>query len=147
MIFSASASVDTFAHSTRSEGVRKYASGDFAQSLYFVICARATAAKASAARAIPVLFTVPPQIRSSRLRSVAFYRRKEASAVRTCGPAGGQAAEWKSSHGPRGLRPRTAGAGASGGGPVRESAASPGLEDGLDGLAGLGPDGLTARGS
>src|ERR1700730_16698651 len=60
MKVSASGSLESFAHSARSAGVKKYASGDFGQSLYFVTSAVATTERASAAKKIKPFFTVPP---------------------------------------------------------------------------------------
>ena len=62
MNFAASSSVRTFDQAFFSDGVRKYASADLLQSLYFDSCASAIAANASPAAAKSAFFTVPPRM-------------------------------------------------------------------------------------
>src|ERR1700747_2348626 len=63
MNFSASASLTILAHSARSSGVRKKASGDLSQSLYLASWAAAREASRRPATAKSVLFTFPPYSR------------------------------------------------------------------------------------
>src|SRR5437867_1951387 len=69
MNFSASSSVLTLDQSSRSGGVRKYASGDFAQSLYLESWAITSEASARPARANNVFFTKPPRVIERRILS------------------------------------------------------------------------------
>src|SRR6266511_1287631 len=77
MNFSASASLVTRDHSSRSAGVRKYASGDLAQSLYLVSCASASDVIAMPTRINATFFTAPPRsdsIRKTRAGGGFFQR-------------------------------------------------------------------------